>query len=454
MSEVRIEHDLLGTIEVPAEALYGAQTQRAVLNFPLRSEKTIGDYPLLIAGLMAVKKAAAAANRRAGFLEEELAGAIDRAADTVLREPLLAHFPVHRFHGGGGTSANMNANEVLANLAEEALGGRRGEYRRVHPNDHVNRHQSTNDVYPTACHLALAAGWHETRPECERLAKTLAARAQEWRELPRLARTCLQDAVEGTYGELFGGYAGFIERATARIDTAVEALHAVNLGGTVVGQPAAVPRAYFEAVIPELRRVTGDDAWRRAANLADAFQNCDDMVNVSAQLATAARGLIKIAKDLRLLGSGPQAGLGEIRLPAVQPGSSIMPGKVNPVIPEFAIQLCLEITGLHAACAQALDHGELDLNVWESLIVFNTLDAMEHLANAATVLDGRCLRDLTVDEARSRAHAESMMPLLTRLVDEHGYARISELCRRAGGDLIELRRLLFAAGLMSDRENA
>ncbi len=442
MGEMRIEHDLLGTIEVPTEALYGAQTQRAVVNFPLRSEKTIGHYPLLIAGLMAVKKAAAAANRRGGFLADEVAEAIDRAAEAVMREPLVDHFPVHRFHGGGGTSANMNANEVLANLAEQSLGGRRGEYRRVHPNDHVNRHQSTNDVYPTACHLALAAGWRETRPACARLAKTLAARAQEWRELPRLTRTCLQDAVEGTYGELLGGYAGFLERARARIDTAVEALYAVNLGGTVVGRPDAVPRAYFDAVIPELRRATGDEAWHRAANLADAFQNCDAMVNVSAQLETAARGLIKIAKDLRLLGSGPQAGLGEIRLPAVQPGSSIMPGKINPVIPEFVIQLGLEVTGLHAACAQALDHGELDLNVWESLVVFNTLEAMEHLANAATVLDERCLRELTVDETRSRAHAESMMPLLTRLADEHGYARISELCRRAGGDLTLLRRLL------------
>jgi len=451
MAEARIEHDLLGPIEVPAEALYGAQTQRAVLNFPLRSEKPIGDYPLLIAGLMAVKKAAAAANRRGGFLADEVADAIARAAEEVLQEPLFDHFPVHRFHGGGGTSANMNANEVLANLAEEALGGRRGEYRRVDPNDHVNRHQSTNDVYPTACHLALVAGWHKARPACERLAAALAARAREWRELPRLARTCLRDAVEGTYGELFGGYAGFLERATARIDTAVEALYAVNLGGTIVGRPDAVPRSYFDAVIAELRRATGDDAWRRAANLADAFQNCDDMVNVSAQLATAARGLIKIAKDLRMLSSGPQGGLGEIRLPAVQPGSSVMPGKVNPVIPEFAIQLCLEMSGLHAACAQSLDHGELDLNVWESLIVFNTLDAMEHLANAATVLDERCLRELTVDEARSRAHAGSLMPVLARLAGEYGYARLSELCRRAGGDLTELERLLVDAGWMSGR---
>jgi aspartate ammonia-lyase len=438
----RLEEDLLGSIRVPGKALYGAQTQRATENFPLAGERTIGDYHELIEGLMAVKKATASANKHAGLLDGPKADAIAAAADLVLVDKRFDQFPIHRLHGGGGTSANMNANEVLANLAEESLGGRRGEYRIVHPNDHVNLNQSTNDVYPTACHVAITRRWSRCEPGLESLAAALVAKGTEWKAIQRLARTCLQDAVVSNYEALFSGWAGLVRRGTARVAAAVDTLHAVNLGGTVVGHGDDVPEAYLEAVVPALRVVTADNAFARAVNLYDAAQNLDDMVNVAAQLELLARGMIRIGKDLRLLGSGPEGGLGELHLPAAQPGSSAMPGKINPVIPEFVIQLGFDACGKAAACRPAVDHGELDLNVWESIVVFNVLDAMELLANASLTLETRCIEGLGVDFEVNRRHADTLIPTLARLAARHGYTRINEICKRADGDFEKLRSLL------------
>jgi aspartate ammonia-lyase len=444
MAEMRCrrETDLLGAVEVPQQALFGGQTQRAVANFPLAGEKTIGSYPELVAALVAVKAAAARANARAGVLAPEIAGAIVAAAHAVSEQPPAAEFPVHRLHGGGGTSANMNANEVLANLAEERLGGRRGEYRRVHPNDHVNLNQSTNDVYPTACHVAIVTRWRASRAPVLDLATAFEGKAAETAGLPRLTRSCLQDAVGGTYGQLFGAYAALLRRAAERVDGAVASLHVVNLGGGIIGHRDDVPAGYFEAVIEELRATTGDEAYSQAIDLYAAAQSPDDMVAVSAQLDLLARGLVKIAKDLRLLGSGPDGGLGELRLPPVQPGSSAMPGKVNPVIPEFAIQLALEACGRHAACQAAIDHGELDLNVWESLVMFSVLDAMGLLANACATLAARCVVSLTVDAERSAAHARGTIPALAALARKRGYSAVSGLVEEAGGDLAKVRQAL------------
>ena len=401
---------------------------------------------MLIGALLRIKWAAAEANRTAGFLDAEVAGAIVRGARELIDEGAGRHFPIHRFHGGGGTSANMNANEVLANRAEELLGGRRGQYRRVHPNDHANLHQSTNDVYPTACRMAVIASRPSLSKSLDRLGQVLRNRAARFRDVPRVARTCLQDAVAVTFGDLFGGYEAALARAANRIARDVDALHAVNLGGTIVGRPQDAPKGYREQILPRLREVSGDPAYRLAPNLFDAAQNPDGMVAVSSGLDLLARTLIKIAKDLRLLGSGPEAGLGEIRLPAVQPGSSIMPGKVNPVIPEFVIQCCFQVIGNHAACASALDHGELDLNIWESVLLFNVLDSMGLLANAAHTLAERCLEGATVAPERNRRNAESIIPLLTELVKSRGYSAVSRICREAGGDVQRIRELLKKEG--------
>ena len=442
----RVEHDFLGAVQVPRDALYGAQTQRALDNFPLAGERSVGDYPALVEALLRVKWAAAEANRTAGFLDDEVAGAIVQGARELIGEGACRHFPIHRLHGGGGTSANMNANEVLANRAEELLGGRRGQYRRVHPNDHVNLHQSTNDVYPTACRMAVIACWPSLAETLEGLGQVIGTKASRFEGEPRVARTCLQDAVAVTFGDLFGGYEAALTRAADRIACDVDELHAVNLGGTIVGRPQDAPKGYRRQILPSLRTVSGDPNYRPDPNLFDAAQNPDGMVAVSSGLELLARALIKIAKDLRLLSSGPEAGLGEIRLPAVQPGSSIMPGKVNPVIPEFVIQCCFQVIGNHAACAGALDHGELDLNIWESVLLFNVLDSMGLLANAARTLAERCLEGVTVVPESNRRNANSIIPLLTELVKSRGYSAVSRICREAGGDVQQIRELLKKEG--------
>jgi aspartate ammonia-lyase len=448
MTGSRTESDLLGNIDVPAGALYGAQTQRAILNFPTAGTRTIGSYPRFIEALLCVKRAAALANLKTEHLTPEIGAAIASAASELIARPQPESFPVHRLAGGGGTSSNMNVNEVLTNLAEESLGGKRGEYKRVHPLDHVNRHQSTNDVVPTACRMAILLEWPQLERATKALVQVLQAKAAQSHDQPRIARTCLQDAVDVTFGDLFGSYAAAIERTSSRMGAAIECLHAVNLGGTAVGRSGDVPKTYFDAIIPALREAAGDPAYTRAENLFDAAQNPDDMLAVSSAHEVLARTLIKICKDLRLLCSGPEAGLGEIRLPAVQPGSSMMPGKVNPVIPEFAMQLCFQAIGCHAACVPALDHGELDLNVWESTIVFNILDAMDLLAAACNALTGRCIATLEIVSGKNRAHVETIIPLLTRLMQQHGYSTISAICKQAGGDPAQIRELLKKKGLV------
>lgn len=440
----RIESDLLGEIEVPAQALYGAQTQRALNNFPLGRQHTLGSYPALVKALLQIKQAAAQTNRAIGALPEDKAQAILLAAEKVLAANQPELFPIHSLHGGGGTSANMNVNEVLANLAEEHLGGQRGQYRLIHPNDHVNLNQSTNDVYPTACHMAILAEWPTLRQALEGLVATLNAKAQEYVNVRRITRTCLQDAVDNTYGDFFTGQANFFVRSLHRIGQAVEALHAVNLGGTIVGRAEDVPDGYLHNIIPNLRAVTGNAAFQHAASLFDAAQNADDVVAVSAQLEVLARGLIKISQDLRLLNSGPEAGLAEIVLPAVQPGSSIMPGKVNPAIPEFVMQMAFIVMGNHTACASALNHGELDLNIWESVMVTAVLVSMELLADAATTLAEKCLAGLKVNVAHNARNADTLVPFLVRLSRQHGYSRVNAVCKEAQGDVKLLHELLVA----------
>ncbi|MCK5157199.1 MAG: hypothetical protein KAQ69_12285 [Spirochaetales bacterium] len=441
-NDLRIETDLLGDIKLLSKALYGAQTQRAILNFPVTSEKTIGDYTCLIYGLIKIKQASARVNGDNGFMPINITKAIIEASETVLQGHLFNQFPIHFLHGGGGTSANMNANEVLANLSEEILGGKRGQYKQVHPNDHVNLHQSTNDVYPTACHIAIIRKWPQLRDSLQRLSQTFTERAEELKQQPRIARTCLQDAVEITFGDLLSGYAAFVIRAGKRTETAVNNLHTINLGGTIVGRKMDVPETYLKNIVPALIEVTGDTEYRQADNLFDAAQNSDDLAAVSSQLNLLARGLVKIAKDFRFMGSGPETGLGEIRLPAVQPGSSIMPGKINPVIPEFLIQICFQVTGNCMASGQALAHGELDLNIWESSMVFNILESIDLLSKGIQVFEEKCVHGFKVAEDKNNKNADSIIPLLTKLMQKYGYSKISSVCKKAADDPVELRRLL------------
>lgn len=443
MEPTRTETDLLGPAEVPASALYGVQTHRAIANFPVRGAHTLGDLPPLVDALMYVKEAAARMNGRIGDLSPRISEALALAAVAVREQRMYRDFPVHSLHGGGGTSANMNANEVLANIANESLGGTRGRYHPVHPNDHANRNQSTNDVYPAACHIAVILRWPSLRKTlnslCEAFDVHTTSPEGSW---SRLARTCLQDAVCTTFADFWSGARDMLQRASGRLDQAIDDLHAVPLGATVAGRRTDVPDAYYTGIVSELRDVTGDPEFRQSTNPFDALQNADDMGLVSSTLAGLANALVKIAHDLRLLSSGPEAGFGEIQLPAVQPGSSAMPGKINPVIPEFVVQVCLRVSGHDHTCQACLRHAELDLNVWESTIVTGILESMELMESAVTALTERCIRGLKVDAVANERHTQSIIPQLTRLMRQFGYEAVTELCREANFDPGAIRRLV------------
>ena len=442
----RLESDLLGEVKVPQEALYGGQTQRALENFPLQGERSIGHYPTLIEALLQIKWAAALTNQKTNFLEPNISKAIIMGAQHLIKQPFTHNFPVHHLHGGGGTSANMNANEILANYAEESLGGKRGRYQLVHPNDHVNLHQSSNDVYPSACRMAVISQWSELSHVITCLEEVLRTKKLEVGCKPRIARTCLQDAVNVTFGDLFGSYESLLVRASHRISTAVETLYALNLGGTIVGRSSDAPEEYQKNIIPILQEVTKDSKYHRSSNLFDAAQNPDELIALSFSLEITARSLIKIAKDLRLLNSGPDTGLGEIQLPAFQPGSSIMPGKINPVIPEFVIQCCFQVVGNHTTCAATIDHGELDLNIWESMSVFNILNSMKLLSQACRGLAEKCIKDLVIVSKQNASNTKALIPLLTDLMKSHGYSEVSRICQKAEGKTEMIRKFLKEKG--------
>jgi len=442
----RLERDFLGEVKVPQRALYGGQTQRALENFPLKGERSIGCYPTLIQALLQIKWAAALTNHKANFLETSISKAISTGAQYLINQPFTHNFPVHYLHGGGGTSANMNANEVLANYAEESLGGKRGRYQLVHPNNHVNLHQSSNDVYPSACRMAVISQWLELSYDITCLQETLRTKKLEVADKPRIARTCLQDAVNVTFGDLFGSYESLIARVSHRIGTAVEPLYTLNLGGTIVGRSSDTPEEYQENIIPLLQEVTRDAKYHQSSNLFDAAQNPDELIALSSSLEIAARSLIKISKDLRLLNSGPDTGLGEIQLPALQPGSSIMPGKINPVIPEFVIQCCFQVVGNHTTCAATIDHGELDLNVWESMSVFNILNSMNLLSQACSGLAAKCIKDLVIVSKKNDPDTKPLIPLLTDLMKSHSYSEVSRICQEAEGQTEKIRKLLKEKG--------
>jgi aspartate ammonia-lyase len=427
---------------VPAVALFGAQTARAVENFPLKGDARLGDHHDVVASLLVAKVAAARANAAIGALDPVVAAAIEVAAGSVLEsEHLAAHFPIHHMHGGGGTSANMNVNEVLANVAEEVLGGVRGRYEFVDPIDHVNLNQSTNDVYPTALHIAAIRRWRGARGAVVAVLTELDRCVERFGAEPRLARSCLQDAVAITFGDLLGGYRAAVERCLGRIDAAVGELFVVPLGGTVVGRTADVPPAYLTKVIEELRSLEGS-RFRHPPSFYDAAQNLDDLVAVSSALDTMGGTLAKIARDIRLLASGPEAGLGEIRIPAVQPGSSAMPFKVNPVIPEFVIQAAWRVGANHRLATMGHDHGELDVNVWESAVAYPVLGSMALIESAAGSLATRCLAGMEPVVERNRFNSRSIIPSVTDLKRTHGYRVMSELTRQAGGDVTALKSLL------------
>ncbi len=418
----RTEHDTMGEVRVPANALYGAQTQRAVENFPI-SRMRFGRSFLSALGL--VKYAAARANRQLGALPSPIAGAIEAAAQEVMEGRHDSQFVVDVFQTGSGTSTNMNANEVIATRAASLLG------QPVHPNDHVNRSQSSNDVFPTALHIAAARTVQETLlPAMDALRQALEDKRQQFWDILKIGRTHLQDAVPMRLGQEFGGYARQVELAQARIRKALEDLYELPLGGTAVGTGLNAAPGFATTAIAILAEQTGLP-FREARNHFEAQAARDAAVFLSGALKAYAIALTKIANDIRWLGSGPRCGLGELHLPEVQPGSSIMPGKVNPVIAESVLMVCAQVIGNDTAISWAAGSGTLELNMMMPVIAYDLLESIELLTSSSRNFADRCIMGLEANETRLRASLERSLALATALTPEIGYERAAVLAKAA-----------------------
>ena len=437
MTEYRVEHDTMGEVHVPADALWGAQTQRAIENFPVSG--TPLPYSLIIA-LAQIKEAAAEANAATGTLDSETAGAIASAARQVADGDFAAHFPVDVFQTGSGTSTNMNMNEVLARLAGQRLG------RPVHPNDQVNASQSSNDVFPSAIHLAaLRLVAHDLRPALLELEDALAVKSEEFAHVVKSGRTHLMDATPVTLGQEFSGYAHQVHRAAERIASALPHVAELPLGGTAVGTGVNASAAFRREVYRRLAANTGLPV-AEAENHFEAHGARDALVELSGQLRVAAVSLYKIANDIRWMGSGPRAGLSELRIPDLQPGSSIMPGKVNPVICESVRQVCAQIMGNDAAVAFAGSQGDFELNVMLPLIARNLLESITLLAGASRLFARRCVVGLKANEEVARLYAEGSPSIVTPLNRHIGYEEAAAVAKQALAENKTIRQVVVERG--------
>jgi len=430
----RREHDLLGERDVPDAALYGVQTMRAIENFPITGV-TLKDFPELIVALAQVKEAAARANQGNPDLPDDVFDAIVRACKEIQGGRHHEHFRVDMIQGGAGTSSNMNANEVIANRALELLGEARGTYSRVHPNEHVNLAQSTNDVYPTAIRIALHTAIGGLQAQMRLLVDAFLAKGAEFAPHVKMGRTQLQDAVPMTLGQEFNAYGHTIAEDVDRLEEAKALMREMNMGATAIGTGITAPRGYTQRVQAELSAVTGL-VMITAPDLVEATSDTGAFVQVSGVLKRCAVKLSKICNDLRLLSSGPRTGLGEIRLPAMQPGSSIMPGKVNPVIPEAVNQVCFDVIGGDVTVTMAAEAGQLQLNVFEPIIAFRLLRNISALTHACAILREKCVVGIEANPKVMRDAVERSIGLVTALLPELGY----EVCTQVAKEALESGR--------------
>ncbi|HEY4306250.1 MAG TPA: aspartate ammonia-lyase [Gemmatimonadaceae bacterium] len=428
-SAMRKEHDLLGERDVPNEAMYGVQTLRALENFPITGT-ALREFPLLIEALAAVKEAAARANAEVGLLDKNIAELIVRAAQEIRNGRHHEHFVVDMIQGGAGTSTNMNANEVIANRALELMGKDRGDYSNVHPNNHVNLSQSTNDVYPTAVKLALHHAIEELRTAMRELADAFLLKGKEFAPHLKMGRTQLQDAVPMTLGQEFRAFGHTILEDVDRLGEAQALIREINMGATAIGTGINAPPKYAAIVCRELSAVTGLNMIT-APDLVEATADTGSFVQLSGVLKRCAVKLSKICNDLRLLASGPRAGFGEINLPAMQPGSSIMPGKVNPVIPEVVNQVCFDVIGGDMTVTMAAEAGQLQLNVFEPVIAYRLLLSLSTLKNACSVLREKCIDGITPNPSRMRHFVEHSIGIVTALVPVIGYEHATSVAKEA-----------------------
>ncbi|MEE8523701.1 MAG: class II fumarate hydratase [Thermoanaerobaculia bacterium] len=449
MSTTRTETDSLGPIEVPADAYYGAQTERAHRNFPVSGLRF---PPRFIAAMGLIKREAAAVNQDMGHVPAEIAGAIVEAADEVIAGDRAADFPLDIFQTGSGTSTNMNVNEVLANRAIEILGGEIGSKKPVHPNDHVNAGQSSNDTIPTAIHVAAyGAIVEDLEPAVTQLANSLAAKAREFDDVVKIGRTHLQDAVPVRLGQEFGGHAQQIRNGLARLAAAKPRLAELALGGTAVGTGLNAPPGFADAVISRMAERTGHP-FVPAPDRFEALAAKDAAVEASGALKTLAVSLTKIANDIRWLGSGPRCGIGEINLPSLQPGSSIMPGKVNPVMPEMALMVAAQVIGNDVSISIGGMSGVFELNVMMPVIAYNLLQSIEILASACRLLAEKCVDGLEANVERNREMIEKSLAMVTSLAPKIGYDEAASIAKESVKTGRNVREIAFERKVLPDDE--
>ena len=447
-TDYRVEKDSIGAKDVPADVYYGVQSLRAAENFPITGLRM---HPELIRSLACIKKAAALANREAGLLDVSRADAIVRACDEILAGRLREQFIVDPIQGGAGTSINMNANEVIANRAIELLGGVKGDYALVNPNDHVNCGQSTNDVIPTAGKMATLRLLQKLETELDRLRAAFEDKSREFDHVIKMGRTQMQDAVPIRLGQEFRAYADAVRRDTVRMDKAMDEMRTLNMGGTAIGTGINADETYLHRIVPILSEVSGMEL-TQASDLIDATQNPDPFVAVSGAVKTCAVTLSKIANDLRLMSSGPRTGFGEINLPARQNGSSIMPGKVNPVIPEVVNQVAFLIIGNDMTVTMASEGGQLELNAFEPIIFYCLFQSIGTLTYAVHTFVDNCVTGITANEERCRELVEGSVGVITALTPHIGYQHAADIAKRAILTGQSVRKLILQEKLLTPEE--
>lgn len=444
----RMEHDSIGALNVPAEAYYGVQSMRAATNFQITHRPL---HPVLIDSIVMVKKAAAITNEKSGKLDQQIAQAIIQACDEILDGNLRDQFIVDAIQGGAGTSANMNANEVIANRAIEILGGTKGDYSIVHPNDHVNMSQSTNDIIPTAGKITVLKLLPQTIKELEKLEKAMEEKEAEFDDILKMGRTQLQDAVPMRLGQSFGAFAHVLKRDIKRLKNVMEEMKVLNIGATAIGTAINVDPYYLANISYELSKVAGISL-KQADDLIDATQNLDGFVSVSGVLKTCAVDISKISNDLRLMSSGPRTGLSEINLPARQNGSSIMPGKINPVIPEVVSQVAYLIIGHDYTITMAAEAGQLELNAFEPVLFHHLFESIDTLKEAAATLTKHCITGITANKGQCEEYIEKSVGISTALCPYIGYAKSAEIAKKSLKTGISVKELVLEEGLLKEEE--
>ena len=443
---MRKEHDFLGELNVPDEVYYGVQTIRAVENFKITGQRVDTDF---IIAMAQVKKAAVMANMSTGRLEKSIGEPLQQAAEEIIGGRFLDQFPVDPIQGGAGTSFNMNMNEVLCNRALEITGQAKGRYDIISPNNHGNMAQSTNDTFPTAIKVCLRQKGKKLLAALDYLATELENKSEEYKDILKMARTHLQDAVPITLGQEMGSYASAVRRGMRRISHALDEIRYINMGGTAVGTGLNAEPAYLAVIADKLSEVTGEQ-WEEAANLIDATNNTDGFADVSAAMKNTALVLIKMANDFRLMASGPRDGFYALKLPMRQPGSSIMPGKVNPVIAEVLNQTCYQVVGNDLAVSLAVENGQFELNVMEPVMAFNMFNSMKFLTNAVNGFVDKLLKDLEPNRQQCQHWLDRSVGVVTALLPHIGYEQSAQLAKEAYSSGRPIREIILEKGIMSE----